>query len=107
MPIKNNRHRRASIPARALRLAGWYSKSSSYKYDGYRMLARVDRDVRIFTRNGHDWTSRVDTGTEKINSVERTAWAWAKRLMMMFGTYSADSPCGVYFPSPCIADVKN
>ncbi|WP_244140611.1 non-homologous end-joining DNA ligase [Burkholderia sp. BCC1047] len=29
------------------------------KYDGYRMLARIDAgDVRIFTRNGHDWTTR-------------------------------------------------
>ncbi|KVS51658.1 DNA polymerase [Burkholderia cepacia] len=30
------------------------------KFDGYRMLARIDRgDVRLFTRNGHDWTDRV------------------------------------------------
>ncbi|HDR9511694.1 DNA ligase [Burkholderia cepacia] len=30
------------------------------KFDGYRMLARIDSpDVRIFTRNGHVWTSRL------------------------------------------------
>ncbi len=30
------------------------------KFDGYRMLARIDAgDVRIFTRNGHDWTARL------------------------------------------------
>lgn len=30
------------------------------KFDGYRMLARVDRaEVRLLTRNGHDWTSRL------------------------------------------------
>ncbi|WP_440110072.1 DNA ligase D [Acidovorax sp. BL-A-41-H1] len=30
------------------------------KFDGYRVLARVDGDdVRIFTRNGHDWTARL------------------------------------------------
>lgn len=31
------------------------------KFDGYRMLARVGgpRDVRIFTRRGNDWTSRI------------------------------------------------
>ncbi|WP_175992811.1 non-homologous end-joining DNA ligase [Burkholderia vietnamiensis] len=30
------------------------------KFDGYRMLARIEgRDVRIFTRNGHDWTDRL------------------------------------------------
>ncbi len=30
------------------------------KFDGYRMLARVDGGaVALFTRNGHDWTSRL------------------------------------------------
>ncbi|MGO4327377.1 DNA ligase D [Cupriavidus sp. 2TAF22] len=30
------------------------------KFDGYRLLARVDgKDVRLFTRNGNDWTSRL------------------------------------------------
>lgn len=30
------------------------------KFDGYRILARVrDGDVRLFTRNGHDWTAKL------------------------------------------------
>ena len=30
------------------------------KFDGYRMLVRVDQgQARLFTRNGHDWTSRL------------------------------------------------
>jgi bifunctional non-homologous end joining protein LigD len=30
------------------------------KFDGYRLLARIDADgVRLFTRNGHDWTSKL------------------------------------------------
>lgn len=30
------------------------------KFDGYRMLARIDGGaVKLFTRNGHDWTSRL------------------------------------------------
>jgi len=30
------------------------------KYDGYRVLARIDgEDVRLFTREGNDWTSRM------------------------------------------------
>ena len=30
------------------------------KFDGYRLLARIDGDtVRLFTRNGHDWTSKL------------------------------------------------
>lgn len=32
------------------------------KFDGYRMLARLDGDeVRLFTRNGNDWTSKLKT----------------------------------------------
>ncbi len=30
------------------------------KFDGYRVLARIDgTDVRLITRNGHDWTDRM------------------------------------------------
>jgi len=30
------------------------------KFDGYRMLARIDgADLKLFTRNGHDWTHRL------------------------------------------------
>ena len=30
------------------------------KFDGYRMLARVEgREVKLFTRNGHDWTHKL------------------------------------------------
>jgi len=30
------------------------------KFDGYRLLARIDRsDVRLLTRNGNDWTSKL------------------------------------------------
>ncbi len=30
------------------------------KFDGYRLLARVQgRDIRLFTRNGHDWTHKL------------------------------------------------
>ncbi|MES2151856.1 MAG: DNA ligase D [Pseudomonadota bacterium] len=31
------------------------------KFDGYRLLARISgRQVQLFTRNGHDWTERLD-----------------------------------------------
>ncbi|MCY0386257.1 DNA ligase D [Robbsia sp. Bb-Pol-6] len=30
------------------------------KFDGYRILARIDAgDIRLYTRNGHDWTARM------------------------------------------------
>jgi ATP-dependent DNA ligase len=36
--------------------AGWLHE---IKHDGFRMLVRRDADsVRLFTRNGHDWTGR-------------------------------------------------
>ncbi|MEJ8823232.1 DNA ligase D [Variovorax humicola] len=42
------------IPANA---AEW---SFELKFDGYRLLARVDgKEVRLFTRNGHDWTHKL------------------------------------------------
>ena len=32
------------------------------KFDGYRILARIDGEkVQLFTRNGHDWTSKLKT----------------------------------------------
>ncbi|MDR5763114.1 DNA ligase D [Caballeronia sp. LZ035] len=34
--------------------------SYEIKFDGYRMLARIERgDVKLITRNGHDWTARM------------------------------------------------
>lgn len=31
------------------------------KFDGYRLLARVEgKQVKLFTRNGHDWTHKLD-----------------------------------------------
>ncbi|SAL88430.1 ATP dependent DNA ligase [Caballeronia arvi] len=34
--------------------------SYEIKFDGYRMLARIELgDVRLITRNGHDWTERM------------------------------------------------
>jgi bifunctional non-homologous end joining protein LigD len=36
---------------------GW---TYEIKLDGYRILARNDAgDVRLFTRNGHDWTAKM------------------------------------------------
>jgi bifunctional non-homologous end joining protein LigD len=29
------------------------------KHDGYRMLARISSDVKLFTRSGNDWTARL------------------------------------------------
>jgi len=59
--------RKAALPARlAPQLATLVASAPAdeswiheIKFDGYRVIARLDKGkVRIFTRNGHDWTER-------------------------------------------------
>ena len=33
--------------------------SYEIKFDGYRLLARIDKEITLFTRNGHDWTAKL------------------------------------------------
>ncbi len=41
------------------------------KFDGYRVLARIDgTDVRLMTRNGHDWTDRMPSLARAIAALE-------------------------------------
>lgn len=59
--------RRAALPAKLVpQLATLVSSVPSgdwvveSKFDGYRLLARISASgVRLFTRNGHDWTDRL------------------------------------------------
>jgi len=46
------------------------------KFDRYRILARIrDGEVRLFTRNGNDWTSKVARLTREIGVLPcKTAW---------------------------------
>jgi len=46
------------------------------KLDGYRMLARIDGEqVRLFTRNGHDWTSKLPRLQKAIQELKLgSAW---------------------------------
>jgi bifunctional non-homologous end joining protein LigD len=40
------------------------------KHDGYRMVARRDAArVRLFTRNGHDWTERFPSVVEAVSAL--------------------------------------
>ena len=44
------------------------------KFDGYRLLTRVDgaraKDIRLFTRNGRDWTSKLASLRQAIASLK-------------------------------------
>ncbi|WP_456280681.1 DNA ligase D [Cupriavidus sp. JZ107] len=46
------------------------------KFDGYRLLARIDgSDVKLFTRNGHDWTSKLKTLARELGTLNLpSAW---------------------------------
>lgn len=46
------------------------------KLDGYRLLVRIDgKKVRLFTRNGHDWTAKLPTLKTEIQKLAvSSAW---------------------------------
>jgi len=46
------------------------------KFDGYRIMARIDHsDVRLFTRNGHDWTHKLPRQAEALAALGlESAW---------------------------------
>ncbi len=48
--------------------AGWIYE---IKFDGYRMLTRVDRgSIRLFTRNGHDWSHKLPHLVEAVRKMK-------------------------------------
>ena len=47
------------LPTRGTKVPSGPDWIHEVKYDGYRMLvARKDKRVRFFSRNGHNWTDR-------------------------------------------------
>lgn len=46
------------------------------KFDGYRILARIDgSDVRLFTRNGHDWSAKMPRQVAALKKLKlKSAW---------------------------------
>ncbi|WP_248914215.1 DNA ligase D [Pseudomonas moorei] len=46
------------------------------KFDGYRIMARIDHgEVRLFTRNGHDWTRKLPGQAEALAALHlESAW---------------------------------
>ena len=46
------------------------------KFDGYRILARIEgSDVRLFTRNGHDWTAKLPHQVAALKKLKlKSAW---------------------------------
>lgn len=50
--------------------------SYEIKFDGYRILARIDHDqVQLFTRNGHDWTHKLPQQAQALAELGlESAW---------------------------------
>ncbi|NUT78467.1 DNA ligase D [Pseudomonas sp. C1C7] len=50
--------------------------SYEVKFDGYRIMARIDHDdVKLFTRNGHDWTHKLPEQAKALASLGlESAW---------------------------------
>jgi bifunctional non-homologous end joining protein LigD len=54
------------------------------KFDGYRVLARIDgEDVRLFTRNGNDWTARMRPLRDELRGLGlASAWLDGEIVVM-------------------------
>ncbi|WEK28912.1 MAG: DNA ligase D [Candidatus Pseudomonas phytovorans] len=53
------------------------------KFDGYRMLARIEGDdIRLFTRNGHDWSAKLPRQIEALKALRLDA-AWLDGEMVV------------------------
>lgn len=50
--------------------------SYEVKFDGYRIMARIDHDeVKLFTRNGHDWTHKLPAQAKALAGLGvESAW---------------------------------
>jgi bifunctional non-homologous end joining protein LigD len=45
------------------------------KFDGYRMLCRFDQGVKLYTRNGFDWTQRMPRLVKELETLKvGSAW---------------------------------
>lgn len=80
-----SRGKRAALPAEfAPQLATLVERAPAdpkdwlfeLKFDGYRMLARLDKGrVKLFTRNGHDWTDKLPSLAAALKHLPlRSGW---------------------------------
>src|SRR5262245_33306291 len=61
------------LPSPVERPPGGSNWVHEIKHDGFRLLARRGAErVRLFTRNGHDWTERFPLIVEALNALKAT-----------------------------------
>ncbi len=70
------------------REGGW---SYEIKFDGYRVMARVSgKTVRLFTRNGNDWTAKMPALAGAIKKLGLRS-AWLDGEIVVLGKYDVPS----------------
>ncbi len=53
------------------------------KFDGYRLVVRIEGDdVRLYTRNGHDWSAKLSHLVEAFRALP-AKWAWVDGEIVM------------------------
>ncbi|NIE62301.1 DNA ligase D [Burkholderia sp. Ax-1719] len=88
------------------------------KFDGYRVLARIDgHDVRIFTRSGKDWTAKFPQQAQALLALDvKSAWLDGEAVVLdkdgvpdfqalqnAFEEGSADDICIWFFDLPWLS----
>jgi len=72
----------ATLVDRVPASGGW---NYEIKFDGYRILARIEKDdVRLFTRNGKDWTDKLRGLVSEIKELKITS-GWLDGEVVMLG----------------------
>lgn len=83
VPVDLQRAPRARLPARLTPQLATLVKSVPEgdwivegKFDGYRLMARIEAGkVKLFTRNGHDWTHKLEPVAQALATLPvREAW---------------------------------
>jgi len=71
----------ATLASRAPTEGEW---SYEIKFDGYRMLCRIENGTsRLFTRNGHDWSDRLPKLLVALNGLPvDDAWLDAEAVVL-------------------------
>jgi len=71
------------------------------KFDGYRSQIIIDHDVRIFTRNGHNWTAKYrDWPARRNGSASRTPSSTARSWCSTKLAFRTIRRCALQSPPP-------
>jgi bifunctional non-homologous end joining protein LigD len=68
------------LPARQTQVPTGADWIHEIKHDGYRLIVhRQDKVVRLFTRNGHDWTDQYPWIVQAALQIRRSSSSWTAK----------------------------